>query len=140
MVTEDGQRLDFAGRELQFVHTPGHALHHHAIVDVAHGNIFTGDTFGLSYRECDTAGGAFIVPTTTPTQFDPEQLIASVRRLAALKPKRLFSHALRGRHGCAPPGRVDGTSGARVRSYRAGPRGLRRSARRRSAPTCALCG
>lgn len=88
--TEDGQRLDFAGRALQIVHTPGHALHHQAFVDLEHGNIFTGDTFGMSYRECDTAKGAFIVPTTTPTQFDPEQLIASVRRLAAYRPKRLF--------------------------------------------------
>lgn len=89
-ITHDGQRLRFAGRELEFVHTPGHALHHQAIVDLAHGNIFTGDTFGLSYRECDTANGAFIVPTTTPTQFDPEQLIASVRRLAAYGPQALF--------------------------------------------------
>jgi glyoxylase-like metal-dependent hydrolase (beta-lactamase superfamily II) len=90
MTTQDGQRLDFAGRELEFVHTPGHAMHHHAIVDLAHGNIFTGDTFGMSYRECDTAKGAFIVPTTTPTQFDPEQLIASVRRLAAYRPQALY--------------------------------------------------
>ena len=90
MTTQDGQRLSWAGRELEFVHTPGHAMHHHAIVDLTHGNIFTGDTFGLSYRECDTAQGAFIVPTTTPTQFDPEQLIASVRRLEAYRPKALF--------------------------------------------------
>ncbi len=90
VVTQDGQRLSLAGRELEFVHTPGHAMHHHSIVDLAHGNIFTGDTFGLSYRECDTDKGAFIVPTTTPTQFDPQQLIASVRRLAAYRPKRLF--------------------------------------------------
>jgi len=90
VTTQDGQRLNWAGRELEFVHTPGHALHHHAIVDLAYGNIFTGDTFGMSYRECDTAQGAFIVPTTTPTQFDPEQLITSVRRLAAYAPKALF--------------------------------------------------
>jgi glyoxylase-like metal-dependent hydrolase (beta-lactamase superfamily II) len=86
----DGQRLQWAGRELEIVHTPGHALHHHAIVDLEHGNIFTGDTFGMSYRECDTEKGAFIVPTTTPTQFDPEQLIASVRRLAAYRPTALY--------------------------------------------------
>src|SRR5688572_24635291 len=90
MTTQDGQRLNWAGRELEFAHTPGHAMHHHAIVDLTCGNIFTGDTFGLSYRECDTAQGAFVVPTTTPTQFDPEQLIASVRRLAAYHPKALY--------------------------------------------------
>lgn len=90
MVTEEGQRLDLAGRIFEIVHTPGHALHHHAFVDLAHGNIFTGDTFGMSYKECDTAKGAFIVPATTPSQFDPDQLIDSVRRLAAYQPKRLF--------------------------------------------------
>jgi glyoxylase-like metal-dependent hydrolase (beta-lactamase superfamily II) len=90
VTTQDGQRLSLAGRELQFVHTPGHALHHHAIVDLAHRSIFTGDTFGLSYRELDTENGAFIVPTTTPTQFDPEQLVASIDRLLGYQPQALY--------------------------------------------------
>jgi glyoxylase-like metal-dependent hydrolase (beta-lactamase superfamily II) len=90
VTTQDGQRLSLAGRELQFVHTPGHALHHHAIVDLAHRSIFTGDTFGLSYRELDTENGAFIVPTTTPTQFDPEQLVASMDRLLGYEPQALY--------------------------------------------------
>lgn len=90
VTTHEGQRLSLGGRELQFVHTPGHALHHHAIVDLAHRSIFTGDTFGLSYRELDTENGAFIVPTTTPTQFDPEQLIASIDRLLSYQPQALY--------------------------------------------------
>jgi glyoxylase-like metal-dependent hydrolase (beta-lactamase superfamily II) len=90
LTTHDGQRLSLAGRELQFVHTPGHALHHHAIVDLAERSIFTGDTFGLSYRAFDTENGAFIVPTTTPTQFDPEQLIASIDRLLGYEPQALY--------------------------------------------------
>lgn len=90
VTTADGQRLSLAGRELEFVHTPGHALHHHAIVDLAHRSIFTGDTFGLSYRELDTEHGPFIVPTTTPTQFDPEQLVKSLDRLLAYGPQALY--------------------------------------------------
>lgn len=90
VTTHDSQRLSLAGRELQFVHTPGHALHHHAVIDLAHRSIFTGDTFGLSYRELDTESGAFIVPTTTPTQFDPEQLVASVDRLLGYEPQALY--------------------------------------------------
>jgi glyoxylase-like metal-dependent hydrolase (beta-lactamase superfamily II) len=90
VTTYDGQRLSLAGRELLFVHTPGHALHHQAIVDLAHRSIFTGDTFGLSYRELDTERGAFIVPTTTPTQFDPEQLVASIDRLLGFEPRALY--------------------------------------------------
>ena len=72
------------------MHTPGHALHHHSIVDCETSSIFAGDTFGLSYREFDTERGAFVVPTTTPTQFDPDQLIASIVRLLAYKPKALY--------------------------------------------------
>jgi glyoxylase-like metal-dependent hydrolase (beta-lactamase superfamily II) len=90
VVTKDLQRIALAGREFEFVHTPGHALHHHCIVDLQHAGIFTGDTFGLSYRELDTAQGAFIVPTTTPTQFDPHQLVASIDRLLSYRPESIY--------------------------------------------------
>jgi glyoxylase-like metal-dependent hydrolase (beta-lactamase superfamily II) len=89
-VTRDGDTLSLAGRELEILHTPGHALHHQAFVDRAHACIFTGDTFGISYRELDSPRGAFIIPTTTPTQFDPEQLIASVDRLLAYSPEAMY--------------------------------------------------
>ena len=83
----DGERLAFGARTLEFLHTPGHALHHVCILDRDTRELFTGDTFGLSYRESDTAAGPFVFPTTTPSQFDPEQLRASVARLAALEPR-----------------------------------------------------
>jgi glyoxylase-like metal-dependent hydrolase (beta-lactamase superfamily II) len=89
-VTRDGDTLSLAGRELEILHTPGHALHHQVFVDRAHACIFTGDTFGLSYRELDSPRGAFIIPTTTPTQFDPEQLIASVERLLSYSPEAMY--------------------------------------------------
>ncbi len=90
IVTQDLQRLALNGRVLEFVHTPGHALHHHCIVDLAHASIFTGDTFGISYRELDTERGPFIIPTTTPPQFDPEQLVASIDRLLAYRPEAMY--------------------------------------------------
>lgn len=89
-VTRDGERLSLAGRELEILHTPGHALHHQVFVDLAHRNIFSGDTFGISYRELDGPGGAFIVPTTTPTQFDPDQLCDSIDRMLSFAPKALY--------------------------------------------------
>ncbi|HEX8757672.1 MAG TPA: MBL fold metallo-hydrolase [Steroidobacteraceae bacterium] len=88
--TRDGEKLSLGGRELEILHTPGHALHHQVFVDRAHACIFTGDTFGLSYRELDSPRGAFIIPTTTPTQFDPEQLIASVDRLLSYSPEAMY--------------------------------------------------
>jgi glyoxylase-like metal-dependent hydrolase (beta-lactamase superfamily II) len=86
----DGQTVELAGRELTLINTPGHALHHYCIVDRAYANVFTGDTFGISYRALDTAAGAFIVPTTTPTQFDPDQLIGSIERLLQFQPRAAY--------------------------------------------------
>jgi glyoxylase-like metal-dependent hydrolase (beta-lactamase superfamily II) len=89
-ITQDGKRFDLAGRAFECVHTPGHALHHQAIVDVGTTAIFTGDTFGLSYREFDTSRGPWITPTTTPTHFDPAQLKGSIVRLMQFRPRKLY--------------------------------------------------
>jgi glyoxylase-like metal-dependent hydrolase (beta-lactamase superfamily II) len=88
--TRDGDRLSLGDSEFSVLHTPGHALHHHVLHDLDARAVFTGDTFGLSYRALDTERGALALPTTTPTQFDPEQLIASVRRIVALDPVALY--------------------------------------------------
>ena len=88
--TTDGMTIALAGRPLVFIDTPGHAMHHHCIWDARSRGVFTGDTFGLSYREFDTAAGAWIMPTTTPVQFQPEALKRSVERIADLEPEQLF--------------------------------------------------
>lgn len=84
---DDGFVLDFQGRRLEFIDTPGHARHHYCIHDSASNSLFTGDTFGISYREFDVEAGGdlrpFIFPTTTPVQFDPAALHASIDRLVA---------------------------------------------------------
>jgi glyoxylase-like metal-dependent hydrolase (beta-lactamase superfamily II) len=88
--TADGERVLLGATPLSILHTPGHAMHHQVWFDAEARAVFTGDTFGVSYRELDRDAGAFIVPTTTPTQFDPEQLLASVRRIAALAPESVY--------------------------------------------------
>jgi glyoxylase-like metal-dependent hydrolase (beta-lactamase superfamily II) len=75
---------------LRFADTPGHARHHHCIWDEATRGWFTGDTFGLSYREFDTARGPWLIPTSTPVQFEPEALRASIARLLALQPRAMY--------------------------------------------------
>jgi glyoxylase-like metal-dependent hydrolase (beta-lactamase superfamily II) len=85
-ITDDGQVVELAGRPLLFAHTPGHARHHHCIWDEASRGWFTGDTFGLSYREHDTARGAWILPTSTPVQFEPEALKQSMERMLQRQP------------------------------------------------------
>lgn len=86
----DNHVVSLAGRPLLCLDTPGHARHHMSIYDERANVCFTGDTFGLSYREFDTAKGPFILPTTSPVQFDPDALHASIRRLIALKPSAMY--------------------------------------------------
>lgn len=86
----DGHVISLAGRELLCLDTPGHARHHICIVDRKTGEIFTGDMFGLSYRELDVDDRQFIFPTTTPTQFEPDEMRASIRRLLSLNPEAMY--------------------------------------------------
>ena len=89
-VAADGTRVRLAGREFELIDTPGHALHHYCIVDRAANAIFSGDCFGISYRELDTDRGAFIYPTTTPVHFDPDAMHATLDRLMAYRPESIY--------------------------------------------------
>ena len=86
----DGFELDFNGRKLLFIDTPGHAKHHFCLYDATSQGIFTGDTYGLSYPQLITEQGPFILATTTPVQFDPDALIQSIDRLLSLQPAQMF--------------------------------------------------
>ena len=86
----DGEVISLAGRQITVAHTPGHARHHHCLWDAQTRGWFTGDTFGLSYREFDTAQGAWIMPTSTPVQFEPEPLRQSVERMVAAQPACVY--------------------------------------------------
>ena len=86
----DGLEIDLAGRRLRMLDTPGHARHHICIWDETSRSFFTGDTFGLSYREFDVDGRAFIMPTTTPTQFDPAAMHASIDRMLSFEPRSMY--------------------------------------------------
>ena len=82
IIAEDGFEVDWQGRLLKFLDTPGHARHHFSVVDAASDGVFTGDAFGLSYREFDTdETGNFGLPTSSPIQFDPEAMHASVDKI-----------------------------------------------------------
>jgi glyoxylase-like metal-dependent hydrolase (beta-lactamase superfamily II) len=87
---DDGHVIFLAGRKLTFLDTPGHARHHNCIVDDKTGAIFTGDMFGLSYRELDVNGRQFVFPTSSPSQFDPVAMHASINRLLSLSPTNMY--------------------------------------------------
>jgi len=86
----DEQWFDLNGRKMQALYTEGHALHHYCLNDPASCGVFTGDSFGVSYRELDTAAGEVVFPTSTPTHFDPDAAHASVDRIMACQPKQLY--------------------------------------------------
>lgn len=90
IVADDGHELEIAGRVLKFIDTPGHARHHFSVWDETSRGFFSGDTFGISYRETDSAQGAFMMPTTTPVQFDPPAWHASIARYLSFRPERMF--------------------------------------------------
>ncbi|WP_090333728.1 MBL fold metallo-hydrolase [Nitrosomonas sp. Nm51] len=86
----DQSRIELNGRTLLFIDTPGHARHHNCIYDEQSNAFFTGDTFGVSYREFDVNGMEFVFPTTTPIQFDPSAAHTSLDRIMGFNPKYAF--------------------------------------------------
>jgi len=90
VIAEDGFELDLNGRMLDFIDTPGHALHHFCVVDRMSRGVFSGDTFGIAYPQLATHQGPFIFATTTPTQFDPDALLASIDKVLTHKIKKLY--------------------------------------------------
>lgn len=71
-IMEDGESLQFGSRVLKFIHTRGHANHHFCVHDSKSNGIFTGDSFGIAYPLLQR-NGSFLFPSTTPTEFDPEE-------------------------------------------------------------------
>lgn len=89
-IAGDGEWFDLNGRAMQTLYTEGHALHHYCLNDPGSEGVFTGDSFGVSYRELDTAAGAMIFPTSTPTHFDPDAAHISVDRIMGCNPRQLY--------------------------------------------------
>jgi glyoxylase-like metal-dependent hydrolase (beta-lactamase superfamily II) len=90
IVADDLQQFQLAGRTLRCFYTEGHARHHYCLWDPRSQGVFTGDSFGASYRELDTANGAFIFPTSTPIDFDPPEAHKAIDRVMAYEPEQLF--------------------------------------------------
>jgi len=90
LAAEDGQVLPLGERELLVLHTPGHARHHLCLFDRASRGAFTGDVLGISYRELDVDGRPFLFPTSSPSQFEPDEMRRSIERVLACAPEALY--------------------------------------------------
>lgn len=90
IAADDGVEFDLNGRKLSFHDTPGHANHHGGIFDERTRSWFTGDTFGISYRDFDTEQGAWSFATTTPVAFDPEGWQNTLLKYESKNPKAML--------------------------------------------------
>jgi glyoxylase-like metal-dependent hydrolase (beta-lactamase superfamily II) len=87
---EDGARFALGTRQFEVRHTRGHANHHFCVWDERSRGWFSGDMFGLCYADWRFPGQAFVMPSTTPTQFDPAAFAESLALLASYGPDRLY--------------------------------------------------
>lgn len=83
-VLENGDRIDLGGRSLMAVETPGHAYHHHALLDDSNGMLFTGDAVGVRLPDIGV-----VRPATPPPEFHLPKAIESIKRIQALGPTSL---------------------------------------------------
>lgn len=83
---EDGSTVTLGERTLEVLHTRGHANHHLCLYDRQSRGWFSGDMYGISYPTLRFESGSFMLPATTPTQFDPQEYARSLDRLAARGP------------------------------------------------------
>ena len=63
---------------LIFFDTPGHANHHFCIYYPRENGLFVGDTSGIYYPQLHRIGVEFYLPSTSPNQFDPDQMLESI--------------------------------------------------------------
>ena len=88
-IIEDSATLNWNGRLLDFLHTRGHANHHMCILDRSTGSLFSGDAFGLAYPALQS-NELFILPSTSPTDFDPQLAKQAIDRIVATNPQRIL--------------------------------------------------
>jgi len=82
----DGEVFAPGGFRIRAVDAPGHAPHHLCYFAEEERLLFTGDAVGLYLGET-------LLPTTVPPSFDLVASLATLERLAALRPtKLLFTH------------------------------------------------
>jgi glyoxylase-like metal-dependent hydrolase (beta-lactamase superfamily II) len=81
----DGHRVDVGGgRWLRMVDSPGHAKHHHAVLDEQTGTLMVGDAVGVQLPDI-----GILRPATPPPDFDADQATASLRRFRELRPAQV---------------------------------------------------
>lgn len=84
-IIHGGETLTLGGRRFEVAHTPGHAVHHVSYFESATGTAYVGDTGGIMVPAL-----SYPTPVSPPPDFNLEDWLSSVDRIAAWKPRRIF--------------------------------------------------
>ncbi|MCW9129872.1 MBL fold metallo-hydrolase [Bacillus paramycoides] len=90
-IVQNGDTLKISeDQTLTFYDTPGHAKHHISIHDSLTNGIFTGDTIGIYYRELADLDVELYLPSTSPSQFQPDAMIASKNHIQSMNVDTIY--------------------------------------------------
>jgi glyoxylase-like metal-dependent hydrolase (beta-lactamase superfamily II) len=84
-ILKDGDKVDLGGRSLQAIETPGHAYHHHALLDDETGAVFVGDALGVRLQDA-----GLVRPATPPPEFHLTKALDSIERIRSLGATRAY--------------------------------------------------
>lgn len=88
VITDHETEIEWRGLRFKFFHTRGHANHHQCILEEGTKTLFTGDAFGVSYPDA-TRDGRLVIPSTSPTDFDADEALKTVRFVRELGVTRI---------------------------------------------------
>lgn len=91
ILAEDGMNFKIGSdRFLTFYHSPGHANHHFIIHDAKSKGLFSGDTLGVTFPLFEEMGIQYVIPSSSPIQFDPPAMIHSVEHIKTLGIEKIY--------------------------------------------------
>lgn len=90
VLAEHEGRLAIGETDFVFYDTPGHARHHISIYDEATNSMFVGDTTGVNFPAITNAGYDLVLPSTSPNQYNPDEMEASIQLYERLQLDRIF--------------------------------------------------
>lgn len=85
-VLQDSESVPLGNRTLTFLDTPGHARHHHAILDSATNMVYAGDAFGTCYQNMQGGPKPFVNYVCAPPTFEPGPARESIRKIISASP------------------------------------------------------
>ena len=81
----DGDVIDLGDRALRALDTPGHAWHHHTLLDTSTGIAFVGDALGVRLQDV-----GLMRPATPPPEFHLDKALASLTRINEQRPDAVY--------------------------------------------------